>query len=698
MRINNLAALTLLLLLGLGGPVLGANTRARLVMSVEAARPGETVMVGIELVMNKGWHTYWRNSGASGIPTAIEWDLPPGITAGEIQWPLPDKSAEGDLTAYVYSGRTMLLVPLKLAPDLASKTYTITAKVAWLECEVQCVPGDATVQSNLMVGKDARPGPEAPLLSEWMRKVPATSPAATATARWAKPTSDGTRSLIITWRRQRSEKLLDADFYPYGSKHFEVQPATEVLQADDQQVRIRKAVKKLAGDWPTSLAGVIVEKTENGRTGTEATIQVGAQPAQPGQALWLMLLYAFAGGLILNVMPCVLPVISLKVLGFVNHASVEPHRVRRMGLIYAGGVLFSFLVLAGFVIGLKSAGKAAGWGMQFGNPIFLVLLTTLITLVALNLFGLFEITPGARVMDAAGNLASRQGSAGAFFNGMLATVLATPCTAPFLGAALGFAFLQPAHVTIIIFATVALGLAAPYVILSWNPGLLKLLPKPGPWMERFKVAMGFPMLATAVWLFSLLPAHYGPRAWWMLMFLVVLGIAAWVYGAFVQSGRKGKAAAALTVAVLLALGYWLILEGQLQWREPMTTRDSRLPASPEGIPWQPWTAEAVDQARKDARPVLVDFTADWCLTCQANKKIAIEIPEVRARLKEIGAVALLGDYTRLPPEITAELNRFGRAGVPLVLVYPRDAAKPAIILPEVLTPGMVLEALSSAAE
>jgi thiol:disulfide interchange protein DsbD len=398
-------------------------------------------------------------------------------------------------------------------------------------------------------------------------------------------------------------------------------------------------------------------------------------------------------------MPCVLPVIALKILGFVGQAKDEPRQVRKLGLIYALGVLVSFLVLAALVIGVKAAGHKAGWGMQFGNPQFLVLLTALVTLVALNLFGLFEINPGGRVMGAAGTLASKHGPAGAFFNGVLATILATPCTAPFLGAALGFAFTQAAGIIVVMFVVVGLGLASPYVILSWQPAWLKFLPKPGAWMERFKVAMGFPMLATAMWLFSLIPLHYGRRSLWLGLFLVILALAAWIYGEFVQRGRTHRGLGMAAALLLFVGGYLYTVEGQLQWRSPVPepALAGSLKEGPDGIDWQRWSPAAVAQARAQGRPVFVDFTADWCLTCQANKRIAIDIPSVRAKLKQTNAVALLGDYTRLPDDITTELNLFGRAGVPLILVYPKNPTEPPAVLPEVLTPAIVLNALERAA-
>jgi thiol:disulfide interchange protein DsbD len=677
-----------------------AHTSARLLLAADAARPGQTVMAGVELTMDPGWHTYWRNSGASGMPTTIEWRLPPGLKAGPIRWPLGAKLPEGELTTYVYSGKVMLLVPLQIAPAASNGVFEIAANVSWLECEKLCLPGDAKLSAKLEVSNLAKPSADTDQISDWIKKVPAPSAAARAVAAWEGNSNSDIRAVIIEWLPQKVGAMPEkADFYPYSNGKFEVQPGMTALASGSGKARIRKEVKKIAGEWPSVVEGVIVEESDGVRQGFEVSLNVAGPKAASGQPLWLMLLYAFLGGLILNIMPCVLPVISLKILGFVNSAGESPARVRSLGLIYAVGVVFSFLILAGIVIGFKAAGQSAGWGMQFGNPQFIIGLGALITLVALNLFGVFEVNPGGKVLDAAGSLASKQGAAGAFFNGVLATILATPCTAPFLGAALGFAFLQPAPYIVLIFVVVALGLAAPYVLLSWNPGLLRFLPKPGAWMERFKIAMGFPMLATAVWLASLLPVHYGDKAWWFGMFLAVLAFAAWLYGEFIQRGRTGSGLAMVILAACLGGGYWFILEKQMDWRAP--PRDVPLPggapARSGGIAWQEWSAESVAAARAEGRVILVDFTADWCLTCQANKKFAIEVPQVQARLKELNAVAFLGDYTRLPPDITLELNRFGRAGVPLVLVYPKDESAPPIVLPEALTPGLVLDALGKAA-
>ncbi len=711
-----------------------AHTQVQLLLSANPARPGDTIWAGVDMKMDAGWHTYWKNPGDSGIATTIKWDLPPGVTAGDIQWPLPEKLPPAEVTTYGYENEVMLLVPLTFATNLAPSPLVLKTDVSWLECKEQCVPGNTSVETTLNIGSETKTSADAAAIDLWKRKVPSIQIASgilgyTNYGWWEKPANGDTRPLIIDHRFLGAVAAWipfdNADFFPNASDQFEIQPATEKITASSSEVKLRLFVKKFSGDWPKEISGVLVLESGSLRTGIEVKLPVsdqaqadgaihaeitpksstGVSPVLAGETpvllsppLWKMLLYAFIGGLILNLMPCVLPVIALKILGFVNEAKSEPRHIRAMGLVYAVGVLVSFLALAAVVIGVKAAGHQAGWGMQFGNPIFLVCLTTLVTLVALNLFGVFEVTLGGRALDAAGNLASKHGAAGAFFNGVLATVLATPCTAPFLSIALGFAFAQSAAFIVLIFLAVGIGLAAPYVVLSWNPAWLKFLPKPGAWMEKFKIAMGFPMLATVVWLFNIAAASYGKNVLWLGVFLVVTAFAAWIFGEFVQRGRKHKTAAATVTLILLIGGYAFALEKQLDWRAMLPQADSTgsLKESVDGIDWQRWSPEAIAQARSEGHPVLVDFTADWCLTCQVNKKTSIEIPSVRAKLKAINAVAFVGDYTRTPDNITTELQRYNRAGVPLVLVYPKDAAAPPIVLPEILTPGIVLSALDNA--
>lgn len=710
----------------------GAHTSARLLLSHASVKPGETVWAGLQLRMDPGWHTYWRNAGESGAPTTVAWKLPPTLTPGEMLWPVPETYTSGGLTTYVYHDTVILLVPLRVADAASPGPVDVAADLRWLECEKVCVPGRGSVRGQLEIRAESKPSAEASLIDKARANLPALKPADFARAWWEGPAAGDRRPVVLDWPAPSAGAL--PDFFPFAGDTYSIPPAHTVLAAPAGRFRLRAIVEKISGDWPKTMAGLLVTRSSPGAKPTradEVTVAVAetapsetapeniaaAHPAFPPSApaatpgsdptasvglavLLANIGLAFVGGLILNLMPCVLPVIALKILGFVNQSHGSPAEVRRLGLIYGVGVLVSLLVLAGFVVSVKGAGKAASWGMQFQNPVFVVAITTLVSLVALNLFGVFEVTLGAGTMGKAGDLAAREGSAGAFFNGVLAVILATPCSAPFLGIALGFAFAQPAHVIVLTFASVGLGLAFPYVLLSFFPRLLKFLPKPGVWMERFKNAMGFPMLATAIWLLTLTGAHYGNDGiLWVGLFLVTVSVAAWIWGQFVQRGSRRKGFAAALATIVAVSGYAIALEGQLHWRSPgaRTPTGTGTFSAADGIPWQPWSAQAVEQARQAGRVVFVDFTADWCITCQANKKTSIEIDSVRQRLKELNAVTLLGDFTTEDEAIAHELQKFGRAAVPLVLVYPRDASRPPIILPELLTPSIVLDALDKAA-
>lgn len=691
-----------------------AHTQATLLLGAKSARPGDTVLAGVRLRMDPSWHTYWQNPGASGMPTTFEWKLPPNVTAGDPQWPIPAKLPDKDLTTYIYTDEVVILVPLQIAPAASPGVAHVAAKVSWLECAIQCVPGHAEVEADLQIGSSSELSGDNSTLVAWQAKLPKLAPPGSVRAGWEKLTPPDRRSFWLEWNAAEREQ---ADFYPDANDNYEVQPEVEDLSAPPGHVRIRKQIKKLSGDWPETIAGLLVQGTGERRSGYLAKLELAAtdasiagsakrpsddttRVAEAAPSLGQMLLYAFIGGFILNFMPCVLPVIALKILGFVGHGKTDPRRGRFLALVYAAGVLVSFLVLAALVLGIKAAGHKAGWGVQFSSPYFLIAMTTLVTLIALNLFGIFEVNLGGRAMDAAAGLSGRQGAAGAFFNGLLATVLATSCTAPFLGAAVGFAFApsQTPLTTLAVFLMVGVGLALPYVVLTWQPGWLRFLPKPGAWMERFRVAMGFPMLAAAVWLLSLVTVYYGERSWWLAIFLVMVAVAAWIFGEFVQRHSARRGLAGVVLAGVLLAAYFFVLENQLRWREPILT-DQPVTGTEQngnGIAWQPWSVAAVEKARSEHRPVLVDFTAKWCLTCNTVIKPALESSAVREKLKQLNAVALLADYTRRPDDITEELTRHNRAGVPLVLVYPPDPSKPPIVLPEVLTASMVVSALERA--
>ena len=676
-----------------------AHTQAQLLLSAETVRPGDTIWAGVDLKMEPGWHTYWKNPGDAGMATTIKWDLPPGVTAGEIQWPLPEKLPPLEVTTCGYENEVMLLVPLKIETNFPAGEIDLKANVSWLECKDVCIPANQDVETKLNIGSETKNSADAATIDRWKKKVPKPDQIFTLRAYWEKA-NDDSRSLIIEGYQQVSYliQLSNVDFFPDASDTFEVLPATEIITASGQQIALRKFVKKFSGDWPKEISGVLVPnltqafETKLSITGqlptnkmilaiSPASNSTNLSPNLSAPSLWQILLYAFIGGLILNIMPCVLPVIALKILGFVSEANSAPHRVRKLGLIYALGVLVSFLALAAVVIGIKAAGHHAGWGMQFGSPVFVVCLTTLVTLVALNLFGVFEVSLGGRALDTAGELASKHGAAGAFFNGVLATTLATPCTAPFLAPALGFAFSQSPATIVLVFLTVGLGLATPYLVLSWNPAWLKFLPKPGAWMEKFKIAMGFPMLATVVWLFNVASTDYGEKVFWLGIFLVIVSAIAWIFGGFFQRGRAGKNFALAVILLLLAGGYVLVLENKLNWRK-MTAENPNTKLSSDKINWQPWSPEAVASARAAGKIVLVDFTASWCVTCNAIVKPALENDSVVAELKKSDAVALLADNTRTPQNIGDEIAKYGGAGVPLVLIYPKNPDLPAIVLPQ----------------
>jgi DsbC/DsbD-like thiol-disulfide interchange protein/cytochrome c biogenesis protein CcdA len=626
--VNRILTSVLSLLLLLVAPLAqAAATRASLLLSATTATPGETITAAVRLQMDSGWHTYWKHGGDSGGPTRIDWELPPGVTAGEIAWATPEKYvAEGFIT-YVYHDEVLLLVPLTLAENLAAGPLNLKATVSWLECEKLCLPGNQSVATTLTIGAAAVASEHQALIEAAREKLPVTGVQLSPSATWEKPAEGDTRSLLLEWDEAATGD--GADFFPEGHDGFEVATTAEVI--GPRQLRLQ--VTKFEGDWPQEIRGLLWVKDGAAERAFAVTVPIqsatgtsaAATTALP-ESLGLMLIFAFIGGLILNIMPCVLPVIALKILGFVGQAKESPGRVKQLGLVYALGVLVSFLGLAALVIGVKAAGQAAGWGMQFSSPQFTIAFAVLVTLVALNLFGVFEVTLGGGVMSKAGELASRHGASGAFFHGVLATVLATPCTAPFLSPALGFAFSQSAATIVLIFLMVGAGLASPYVVLSWFPAWLKWLPKPGVWMEHFKVVMGFPMLATAIWLASLVTDRYGERAWWLGMFLLFVALAAWIFGTFIQRGARRKGLAVAFLAGVLALGYFWVLERQLQWRVPLDAAAAagNLRNAPKGYDWQRWSGSAVTQAQAEGRTVIVDFTAKWCITCNAIVKPALE--------------------------------------------------------------------------
>lgn len=702
-----------------GGAPGSAHTRPSLWLDQETVVPGSTLMAVVELDHDPDWHTYWKNPGV-GIPTRLEWKLPEGWQAGEILWPVPKKLSSAGVTSYYLEGKAWLLVPIQVPASAAVGEQALQVVVSWQECNDQtCLPpSDKELQAKVLVGPESKPSSLQEAILAWKEhRIPKRRDPSLVEVGWDGPSEGSSRGMVMLWKRGQAAPA--PEFFPEAMEGFELEVETASsfeASSGTQVLRLSLARLNPERDWPAQLVGVlstdaahpemaeaiIVEAPLSGSLSpatVESKAAVGGNNGSPGN-WWVALLSAFLGGIILNVMPCVLPVISLKILSFVHQGQQTGGSALRLGLFYTLGVLVSFAALAGLVIAVQAAGRVASWGMQFSNPVFLVSLLVVVVLVSLNLFGVFEITLTGAAAGAAGGLASRKGALGAFFNGLLATTLATPCTAPFLAPALGFAFAQSPLTILLFFLMAGAGLAFPYLLLSMNPQWLRWMPKPGTWMVRFKVLMGFPMLATAVWIFWLAEQRLGNGAGlWLGLFLVLLSLAAWIWGEFGQRGG-GRIKALVVVGLLLAASYGYLLEGKLAWRKVREFRKAGAEASLDagGIAWKTWSPRAVEEARQAGHPVLVDFTADWCWTCQLNEKSSLEIESVRQKLKEIGGVALVADNTDNPPEIAEEIRRHGRAGVPLVLVYSANPASDPQVLPALLTPSIVLEALDRAAQ
>jgi len=677
-----------------------SQTKARLILDRVEAKPGSQVTAALELSMAPGWHTYWRNPsepGGPGTRTKVTWKLPSGITAGELQWPVPGLLTEPAGTTHVYEGKVHLLVPLMIASNAPPGEVELNARVTWLECEHECVPGRSEVSARLKVGAVDTESPDAPTVAAARRFLPSSlADPAKATARWEDGEDTESRKVLIEWTTEAKA----ADFYAYEGDNVEVLAKSVFLRPESAGVvRLHKTVNRSEKGWPDRLVGILVaEPNSSDRRGYEVDLPIRPVVATPAAvepfswaALIPMLGAALLGGLILNIMPCVLPVIALKVLGFVRQAGNHPKRVRKLGLVYGLGVLTSFLVLALALLGVQAAGGDANWSTAFQSPVFRVIMCVLMVLVALNLFGVFEVTLSGGAMTSAAQIISREGAQGAFFNGVLAAVLATPCTAPFLATAVAFAFTQPPLVLILVFLTVGAGLALPFVLLCWQPAWLKLMPKPGDWMVRFKTAMGFPIVGTAIWMFWFTAGRMGESGvLWFGLFLVLVAAAAWTWGEFGQRAQK-PLVGGIAALVLLFGGYFGLLEGLLDWRTPLSQKKPK-------IEWQPWSRTAVAEAKTAGKPVLVDFTADNCANCKFNKARSLNIESTVQRLKAGGFVTLEGDFTDADPEIAAELKRFKRRGVPLVLVYSKDSSKPPREMPTIFSPDEIHAALDWAAK
>jgi len=666
--------------------------KAQLIVDADAVVPGKPFTVGLLLHMEPHWHTYWKFSGDAGLPSEIKWTLPPGWKAGEIQWPIPLRLMDpGDIETYGYENEVLLLQEITPPTSFADSSVKLSADVSWLVCERLCIPGGAQLQLELPVAnKNALANEE--IFSRYRRTLPQTWPGdSVAKASWTRSGSE----LQLTVESGALANYPVVEFFPLPGENLVVgHPKTEPGAAGKITFRvpIETQDSKLS-----SLNGLIVfgqEATGPSRNAWSLDRKIPASAAtvstpSTASGLLLNLLFGFIGGFILNLMPCVLPVISLKIFGFIQHAGQSRRRIFRSGLAFVAGIFAWFIGLALLLIVLKSAGREITWAFQFTNPWFVLAMSAVVLVFALNLFGVFEISLPQSANRGLLGWTAAEGDAGSFFQGVFATVLATPCTAPFLGTALGFAFTQSGWTILIMFLAIAAGMGFPYLLLSAQPAWLRILPKPGPWMERVKQLMGFFLLATLLFLLWVIGAERGVEAiTWTSCLLLVLSLVCWLKGSFIV-----PTASRVTRLIVLVLMLVLVLGSGWYFGTKFQGAKLAPGATPLAGDWQSFTPERLQSELAQGHNVFVDFTAAWCLTCKYNEASVLESSAVREAFQRRGIIKFKADWTNADPAITKILKQFGRPGVPLYVLYP--AGKEPVVFPELLTQSIILDKLET---
>ena len=683
------------------------------------AAAAQPVWVGLQITHAPEWHTYWKNAGDSGMPTELQWTLPPGVMAGDIAWPLPKKIPIGHLANYGYEGTVLLPVPLIITPEykpgVLADALDVKLKATWLVCRKECIPQDGEFalkiplrSSTALNGAafdaalksqpaDVAGAHQVALKDDGKRLavrvagLPADvrgqplelfpeSPGVVVTA--ATPAKPGEPVGARSWSQHWDGDVWTADVPVSPERADSPEKMTLVLVAGERGWRAEAPV---AGAWPALALPAGVSPALEAALKANANAGANAPPpaaptAVPATTFVWALLGALIGGLVLNLMPCVFPVLAIKVLGFTQHAD-DRRAHRTSGLAYTAGVVLSFLALGALMLALRAAGQQLGWGFQLQSPAVVAALTVLFTVIGLNLAGVFEF--GSFLPSRVATMEARNPVANSFLTGMLAVAVASPCTAPFMGASLGLAVGLPAVQALLIFAAIGLGMALPYLAASWWPAVARLLPKPGAWMDTFKKFMAFPMFGTAVWLLWVLGQQTGiDGAGALLALLVVLALVLWALG---LTGRTRIVLASFSIAAgaLLASA---IGPNVIKMAEAATPV-----AETPGARWQPWSAERVQTALGAGQPVFVDFTAAWCVTCQYNKKTTLASAEVLSAMDAAKVQTFRADWTRRDAAITAELQKLGRSGVPVyVLQAPGQAP---VVFSEILSATEVKDAL-----
>lgn len=657
---------------------------AVLVADTVAFKPGTPFRVAVKLTMKDKWHTYWTFPGDSGSAPRVEWDLPQGATVEGPLWPLPHRlDGRGNVVTYTYDGEVLL--PYTVTLPTSTEPVNLKGLLKWFACERTCIPGETALALTLPAGTPAPANAE--LFSKTDRLLPQSSPAPFA-ATWRNPAPD-VLEIFLTGIPARF-KMEVMPIPPKG-----IQPDGGSFQRSGDSFTARFKLDeplKTATGWRALVVledgerkGWEIAATTLANTGSPATPATETGPSNE-RSLLMVLLSALLGGLIMNFMPCVLPVIALKVASFSEHATKDPQRSFRMGLAFTGGALVFFLGLALGVIALRSTGKSFVWGFQFQDPWMLSSLVLLVFLFGLNLLGVFEIIFQGGAADRMGEMAGKGGYTGAFFQGMFTTLLGTSCTAPFLGATLGFAVTQPAPVVLLLFTAVCLGMSSPYLLLSANPSWVRFLPKPGMWMERLKQLTGFIMLSVAVWLLGVLGDSRGAdAAFGLSATLLAAGFGAWLLGTL-----RNRTLGWIALLAAIAFGGGTFLAPALQ---RATAAGSQPTASHGLLSWEPFTEETLAEARNAGQSVFVDFTAAWCANCKYNEKTTLETPELAKAFADKKVRLLKADWTTQPPHITAFLRKFQRISVPFYLLYHPGKEAPEI-LPELLSKSLLLDTLS----
>ena len=654
-----------------------APVKASLVAADASVKPGQPLTVALRLVHDAHWHTYWLNPG-TGLATSLRWNLPAGWTAGEIQWPAPLalKDKAGNTIGNGYEGE--LFLPITLTPPAnvtAGSSVELKASADWLMCAEICVPGSADVALTLPVSIGT-PNPDATYGAKIRTTVAGLPRADTA---WKVTGSRDAKNIILTITPTANSTAAPANLHVFSDDGLVAFDLPQTVKPNGQGGFT--LVAPISPDGPKdakTFLGVLTTSTSwvPGATlrglRVDTTFVAAAPPSTPIAQLLGTLVLAFLGGLVLNLMPCVFPVLGIKILGFVNQSGQDKKKVVLHGLVFALGVLLSFWSLAAVLAILRAGGQELGWGFQLQEPGFVFILAAVMLVFAMNMSGVFEFGLSATAVGA--DLQMKSGFAGSFFTGVLATAVATPCSAPFLAPALGAALAVPTGESFVIFTAIAVGLSAPYLLLSLFPEAVKILPRPGAWMETFKQFMAFPLYGTVGALVWVLAGQLGDDSLMAILGLVTIALGIWVYGRWTAPGASaGRVRFGYGgLLVLLLVGAWLGWPAQSK------------------VVWEPWSPEAVTKLRAEKRTIYVDFTARWCATCQTNKKLVFGSADVLKVFADKKIATLRADWTNKDPRITAELAAYNRSAVPFNVIWLPGNDAP-VILPELLTPGSVLD-------